>query len=422
MLKRRTTALLAAALILAVGVMACGPTTSPTAPPPTPLATVPPTSAPTATPTEAPPAPTPTSEPEPGWLPEGTVALYAAGSYERARLYALSADGSITDLERDIQRAAAVSPSGRWLAATVGTSPADGVVITNLESGDAYTISPPPGFEVHGMAFDGAETRLALDEVGPPEGPGTAWAIAVVDLADGTTHRFDATTDADNQFLPGDPLGWTGSGTGLLIDTFLPYSEGGFAGLWEVALPPGTPAAPFNELERRELVPGGQYSATPRLSPASVRLAYLARDWDYVPDNYDFEGYDMAVNQVWQFDLTTLSALLVTEVTDGSALARDVAWAPDGTRILFAQGTYSGQDFGALTLRIVTEDGGIDQLAPVPLAPRGSLITLAWCPGLILSVLTTEDGLHQLVGVEPQSGDTTLLAADERVHVLGCVR
>jgi hypothetical protein len=90
------------------------------------------------------PLPPPTTVPSPtpwvGRLPEGTIALYTAGSLlESRQLYALSADGSSTDLGRTLFLPAIASPSGRWVA-SLAASPARAVLVRNLQDGRVYTI------------------------------------------------------------------------------------------------------------------------------------------------------------------------------------------------------------------------------------------------------------------------------------------
>jgi hypothetical protein len=363
------------------------------------------------------PSPTPTDEPSPA----ATIALYSAGSVDQASLYALATDGSTTDLDRSVYSRAAVSDDGRWVATTDSQFPADAVIAFNLETGTTYTVPVTSDFDPYQMAFDSGATRLAFLEVGPPGPDGVPWAIVVMNVADGSTVRFEATTGPDNTLLPGSPIGWFGDE--LLLNTFIPYSDAGSTGLWGVTLPPDVASGPFDELERREILAGDNYLFDPDLSPEGSRLLYVGRDYDYTPDNYGPVGFDLAVTQLGLLSLESDTSTLLVEETDGGALGGDIAWSPDGSRGLFAEGQYEDGTFASLTLKTVEDTGTVTEVAPIPLPPEGFLVSLDWCAeDSALVVVATGDGAHQLHTMDLASGDSSLVASDDHVAVLGCVR
>jgi hypothetical protein len=431
MSKRST--ILIAATVLTLGILACNPPVP--QPPPdtiTPFspATAEPTTPPEIEPTVAPPAtevPTdepPTAPPSSSWLPTGTFALYATGVWDELDVYALAPGPSSTDLGRSVTFNSALSHSGRWIANANSPAPATGVVVTNLESGTTYNIPLTADYSLYGMAFDRTETRLAFTELGG-SGTGTyTWAVVVVNLADGSTTRFEDSFGfpvGDDVMLSGRPVGWTVAGDELLLDTFLPDTEGNWAGVWAVALPPDTPSAALNALSKREVLAVGDYIAEPRLSPDATHLLYLNRDYSYTPSGYTVEAYDLAVNQLGQMDVATGDSTLSLDVTDGGALARDAAWAQDASDILFARGTYAGNTFGSLTLKRYEAGGTISDVGSVPLPGGGSLQSIDWClPNAALVVVTTPDYEHQLHIVE-FGGGSTLVASDAYISVLGCI-
>ena len=245
-------------LILVVGLAACAPAAEPS-PTPSPL---PPSSTPPPAPTDtaSPASPTPTASPSPtpsptptaGPAPDETVALFSAGSPEGPGLHALAADGTATDLERIVYGRGAISDDGEWVATANSQLPTDAVVAFNLESGTTYTVPVTADFDPYGMAFDSSASRLAFLELGAPSAEGVPWAIVVVDMADGSTVRFETTTGPDNTRLPGSPIGWAGDE--LLIDTFIPYSDALSTGLCAVTLPPDATSGPLDELDRREVL------------------------------------------------------------------------------------------------------------------------------------------------------------------------
>jgi hypothetical protein len=421
-------------LILIASVAACAPTTEPSPTPspsgatstptsgstntPSPVSPTPtvPTAVPATTPSLTPP-PTPTAELSRG----GTIALYSAGPPDQASLYALTSDGSMTDLGRAVYPQAAVSADGRWVATTDSPLAPEAVVASNLETGTIYTVPVTSDFESYGMAFDSEAARLAFVEIGSPGSDGTPWALAVVSMEDGSTVRFGATTGPDNTLLPGSPIGW--SGDELLLDTFIPYSDALSTGLWAVTLPPDVDSTSFDELDRREVLSDGSYLFNPRLSPDASRLLYLGRDYDYTPDNYGPVGYDLAVNQLGLLDVESDTSTPLVEETEGGALGGDVAWSPDGSLGLFASGRYDGGTFASLTLKTVDATGTVTEVAPIPLPTEGFLVSLDWCAqDTALVVVAADEGVYQLHAMDLASGESSLLASDDEIGLLGCVR
>jgi len=412
---KRTSVWLLAAAVLGFSILACNfpLTPSPTELPPTqPPSTIAPSPEPT-----VPPPTTPAAD----WLPEGTVALYIAGPWENPQLYALSADGTPAGLDRVVHQGAVTTPSGRWLAYPDGSS-ATSATIVNLEEGTEQVVSATADFTFYSMAFDRAETRVALLELGPPEPDNTPWAIVVVHLADGSIERFATTVGPGQTQLPGNPLGWTASGEELLLDTFQPYTEGAHLGIWAVHLPPGTVSAPLDTFSRREVLGAWWGFAPVHLSPDQSKLVYLDRDPDYTPDDYDPVAYDLAVNRLWRLALADGSRTLLLEVSDGDALGQDAAWSPDGQEILFARGHYSGDTFATLGLRVYTADNMVREIGPLDLPAQGYLDRLSWCrPELALATMTTSEGTAELHWTDLEGGAEGTVASASLISVLGCI-
>jgi len=429
----RRSIILLAATVLVLSVLACNPPVP--QPPPdtiTPFspATTEPTTPPESEPTTEPPAtqvPTtesPTEPPPSSWFPDGTFALYATGVWDELDVYALAPGPSSTDLGRTVTFNSALSRTGRWIAKANSPAPATGVAIANLESGTTYNIPLTTDYTLYGLAFDHAETRLAFMEMGG-SGTGTyTWAVVVVNLADGSTARFEDSFShpvGDGMMLSGYPIGWTAAGDELLLDTFMPDTEGNWAGVWAVTLPPGTPSAALNTLSRREVIAAGNYSAPTRLSPDATQLLYLNRDYSYTPAGYTPMAYDLAINQIWSVNTASGGPTQLVNVIDGGALARDAAWSQESPQILFAQGNYAGETFGSLMLKRRDAAGTISDAGLVPLPPGGSLQSIDWClPDFALVVVTTADYAHQLHIVE-FGGGSTLIASDAYISVLGCI-
>jgi len=433
----RRSIILLSATVLLLSVLACNPpapqpppdtitpfspaTTEPTAPPGGEPTTEPPA---TGVPTAESPTEPPTEPPSSSWLPTGTFVLYATGAWDELQLYALAPGPSITDLERTVTFNSALSRTGHWIAHAHSPAPATSVVVANLENGTTHTVPLTPDYSLYGMAFDHAETRLAFMELGG-SGTGTyTWAVVVVNLADGSTARFEDTFSLPvgaGVMLSGWPIGWTAAGDELLLDTFMPDTEGNWAGVWAVALPPGTPSAALNTLSRRTVIAAGDYSAETRLSPDATHLLYLNRDPSYTPAGYAPMAYDLAVNQLWQVNVASGASTQLLNVTDGGALARTAAWSQELPHTLFAQGSYAGDTFASLMLKVRDDTGTIHDAGSVPLPPGGSLQSVDWClPDFALVVVTTADYAHQLHIVE-FGGGSTLVTSDAYITVLGCI-
>jgi hypothetical protein len=425
----RKSIILLTAAMLVLSILACS---QPTSQSPTDIVTpyaqttaeptTPPGDTPTAMPTAESPTESPTEPPPSSWLPAGTLALYATGSWDSRQIYALAPGPTSIDLGRTTPSNIALSRTGRWLAYANEPAPATGVVIANLEDGTTRTIPLTSDHTLYGLAFDRAETRLAFTELGSSTDTYT-WAIVVVNLVDGSIAHFNDTFSfppTDDTMLPGRPIGWTAAGDELLLDTFLPDTEGNWAGAWAVTLPSGAPPAALDALHSRVVIANGDYSTTPRLSPDATHLLYLNRDYAYTPAGYEPVGYDLAVNQLWSVSAGGDSVMLVN-VTDGGALAQDASWSQGGPQVLFAQGNYAGDAFASLTLKVRDDAGAVHGVGSVPLPPGGDLQSIAWClPDSALVVVTTADYDHQLHIVE-FGGGSTLIASADYISVLGCV-
>jgi hypothetical protein len=417
----RRSIVLLAATVLILSVLACNP---PTAQPPDTITPFSPATAEPTAPTGGAPTAVPPTEPPPSsWLPTGTFALYAAGPWDDGQVYALAPGPSSIDLGRTVPFNTALSRTGRWIAHADSPAPATGVVVANLESGTTYNIPLTTDYTLYGLAFDHAETRLAFMELGG-SGTGTyTWAAVVVNLADGSTARFEDTFSIPvgaGVMLSGWPIGWTAASDELLLDTFMPDTEGNWAGVWAVTLPPGTPSAALNTLSRREVIPGTELYAPSLLSPDATQILYLRLAPGYTPGGYEAMGPDIVVNQLWLADVASGARTLLVDVTDGGALARTAAWSQELPHALFAQGNYAGATFASLTLKVRDDTGTIHDAGSVPLPPGGSLQSIDWCqPDLALVVVTTADYAHQLHIVE-FGGGSTLVTSDAYISVLGC--
>ncbi|MFL7793151.1 MAG: hypothetical protein AB8I69_13490 [Anaerolineae bacterium] len=426
-MNRRPIVLLAVTTLI-LSILACNPPI-PQPPPDTITPYAPTTVEPTTSPggptaTGVPTIESPTEPPPSSWLPAGTFALYATGVWDELDVYALAPGPSSTDLGQNVTFNTALSRTGRWIAKANGPAPATSVVIANLENSTTYNIPLTTDYTLYGMAFDHAETRMAFMELGGSGLGSYTWAIVVVNLADGSTTRFEDTfthpVGAD-AMLSGVPLGWTATGDELLLDTFLPDTEGNWAGVWAVTLPPGTPSAALNTLSRRVVIASGDYLVRPSLSPDATHLLYLNRDHSYTPAGYTPMSYDLAVNQLWQVNIATGTATQLVDAIDGSALARTAAWSQELPHALFAQGSYGGDAFASLMLKVRDDTGTVHDAGNVPLASGGSLQSIDWClPDFALVVVTTADYAHQLHIVE-FGGGSTLITSDAYISVLGCV-
>jgi hypothetical protein len=440
----RTRVARSAILLLALLLMACGgsplPIETPVPEAPTATQTVEPADTPGSQPTETPteePTVTPTAEPTevptavptatsvvtspPTTVPGEAMALYAAGSQEGQQLFALSEGGAVVEMGLDVYPGAVASGDGRWVASPGSQPPAGSVLITDLQGDTGHRIPATDGWGIYGLAFDRAGTRLAFLELAPAQVENIPWAIVVVDLDDGSMARFEDTTVPAQDSLPGRPLGWTAAGDRLLVNTYLPYSDGLYAGVLSIELPPGAESAALDDLHQRELIPGGEYLSLPALSPDGTRLVYLARDRGYMPADYE-PVEDFAVNQLWTFHIEDAEATMLYEVTDGDALALRATWSPDGQTILFARGHYGGMYWRSLTLQLYTGTGDVAEIAPVPLPEALAQLRLRWCRSdTALVTVTSGASTDELYAARIEAGALDPVASEETVFILGCI-
>lgn len=365
------------------------------------------------------------ASPTASWLPDGTIAIFSAGSGEAGRLHALAGDGSFTDLGRDMHGSRALSVNGKWVASANSPYPATSVQIDSLESGVSYSIPLSTGYTLYGMAFDPNETRLAFMELGSDGGMNIQWAIVIVNLMDGSSTRFEATfTGGDFAgILPGSPRGWIVATDELILNTFLPNTEGFFAGLWAINIPSGTPSARLDSLPARKLIPMGDYYAQPEISRDGSRILYLNRDFNYTPADLVVESYDFAINQLWSIDFPVGSGTILLDVVDGSALLSSAAWSMSADRILFAQGTFSGADvFAELTLKFTAPGGPVVDVGALSIPPGGEYRTLDWCrPEIALITAHTAANMMELSMVAIPGAASTVVTSDRIISVLSCV-
>ncbi len=378
-------------------------------------------------PTPEPSTATPLPEPD-SWHAAGTRLLFVSGDDEQADLFALGDDGTVWQLFPDVGRAARVSPDGRWLGFVRwhdgGRSTLE---LHQTQSGEVREITPDTTSGLFQFAFDSDGSRLAFINLGVYSDAGVPWDLVVVDLESGATARYDALmAGPETRPLPGMPVGWsaqTSPGDELIIDTFLPYTEGGWMGVWGVTLPENGASAPLDSLIVRELIPGAPaYSSRLRLAPDSRDVAYLGRDLDYVPDNYVSEFYDLAVNRLSFTALGDGVTTMVVEVDDGSALARAFSWSPTGERLLFAQGHYEGENWADLTLKSSDRSGTIVTYGPLTVPALGGLSDLVWCDPSQVFYVTWDGsgGPEHLVGFDLNTGISSEISAGRRVEIVGC--
>jgi hypothetical protein len=362
------------------------------------------------------------------WYGAGTVALFASGDDEQAEVYALSADGTTQLVLPDVGRDVMVSPDGRWLGYVRWRPEGQGaLVVHDARSGESRTVSPETSGGLLRFAFHPDSRQVAYLDLGGFTESGVPWALVVADLENDETARYDGLmTDAETRPLPGAPVGWLGSESDaveLIIDTFLPYSEGGWMGVWGVTLPADASSAALDTLPKRELIPGAPiYTSQLFLAPDRRSVAFLGRDPDYFPDDYFPAFYDLAVNRLETAALDDGERSPLLEISDGSALGRALAWSPSGERLLFAQGFYEGESFTQLSLKSSDRDGNVVEYGPLTLPPLGGLAGLGWCsPSLALYVTWDGgDAIEHLLAFDLNTGVSVELSAAPRIEIVGC--
>jgi hypothetical protein len=367
--------------------------------------------------------PAPTAAPA-SWFQDGVVALFSVGDYSSGDLYALQSDGSTRLILSGIGSKVRLSPGGRWLG-SVWQDGSETLELRDAESGASRLFTPSVYSGMLDFAFDGASRRLAYLDLGAPSESGVPWALVIVDLENNASARYEALlSNEDRTYLPGIPVGWTGfDDEQLILDAFMPYTEGGNAGAWSVTLPPDGASAPLDTLPLRKLPPGEHtYLSRLYLSPDGQNLAFLSRDYEYMPENYLAEFYDLAVNRLEIAALGDGARALLVEASDGSALGNLLAWSPAGDRLLFAQGRYEGQDFSTLTLKSSDLGGAVTEHGALSLSPSSALADLAWCSASqALYVLSDWSANEQrLYSLDLLTGVSTELTTGPQIQLAGC--
>lgn len=397
-------------------------------PKPSPVATQPPPPLDTATP-EPEPATATASPQSPSWHAPEAVALIVSGDDQLADFYALSRDGATSVLLSDVGSTVSVSSDGRWLGFFRWGQDGRGVLeLHDAASGESRQITPDTSGGLFRFAFAPDRPRLAYLDLGAFTDTGVPWALVIVDLENGETVRYEGQmVDNETRPLPGAPVGWSGASETaeeIIIDTFLPYTEGGSMGVWGVSLPDDSASVSLDSLRKRELIPSSPvYASRLHLAPDRQRVAFLGRDPDYFPDNYFPEFYDLAVNRLEVASLEDGARTLLVEASDGSALARGLAWSPSGERILFTQGHYEGEEFAELSLKSTDLSGTVVTYGPLTLPPLGGLLDLAWCDSALALYLAWDgsNGTQHLLIFDLNTGVSTEIAAAQRLEIVGCV-
>jgi hypothetical protein len=370
---------------------------------------------------------TPSSQTD-SWFGPNARLLFVSGDDVQADLLALNKDGTVTLVLQDVGQDVIVSPDGRRLGSVQLLDDGHSTLeLRHIGSGAVDEVTPDSMSGLLRFVFDRNSRRLAYLDLGFHTDAGVPWAIVVVDLESGAVSRYDALmAGTDSEPLPGVPIGWTGQSIRedeLLIDTFLPFTEGGWMGVWGAALPGDGASAPLYDLALRQVIPGAPaYSSRLFLAPDAQTLAFLARDPDYVPDNYYTEFYDLAVNLLRLGSLNDGALNTLVEANDGSALARAVAWSPTGERLLFGQGHYEGESFIDLVLRSTDLGGSIVTYGPLTLPALGGLLDLAWCDTSRAYYVTWDggDGISRLLDFDLNTGVNTEINAGQRIEIVGC--
>jgi hypothetical protein len=323
---------------------------------------------------------------------------------------------------------AQVSLDGRWLAFFRWRPDGRGSLeLYDAQSAVGRPIVPQTSSGLFRYCFDPSGRRLAYLDLGSFHDASVAWALVVVELADGAATRHEGVmAGPDTRPLPGYPFAWSeleGGGDELLIDTFLPYSEGGWMGVWGVTLPVDGAPAPLDALYLRKLLPGAPaYSSRLFVQPEGRDAAYLARDPGYSPDGYAPDSFDHAVNYMGLLDLDRGSHSRLVDAADGRALARALSWSPTGERLLFAEGAYEGANFAELVLNSSDRSGSVTPYGMLEMPMPGDLLDLAWCSGSLAFYITSDpaSGMERLFSFDLNVGGSTEINGAGRVEFVGC--
>jgi hypothetical protein len=113
---------------------------------------------------------------------------------------------------------------------------------------------------------------------------------------------------------------------------------------------------------------------------------------------------------------------VLVEASDGSALARGLAWSPAGERLLFVQGTYEGESFAELSLKSSDSSGTVVTYGPLTLPPLGGLLELAWCDPSLALYVTWDGGAgtQHLLSFDLNTGVSGEVSSGRQLQIVGC--
>lgn len=234
-----------------------------------------------------------------------------------------------------------VSPNNRWIAAA-GVNPANNspVMAYRAVNGRPVNIPVDRGYDLFGMTFTDDSRFLMYTTVSMPA---QGFVIGLVNLTNGIRAEFAGTYGARSVFGPNSaafPLRF--DGRNMILQGYIPFSDGGYTGLFRVNLT-GYDTAPAG----RYLIPPAQRILGTgtvgqiEFSPDGRQIAVLYYDPTNPPQNH---VGPFSVNGLAVVDLGNPVPRVIAKAGAGQGL-ETLAWSPDGRTIYITGGSYQGRAY-----------------------------------------------------------------------------
>ncbi len=372
------------------------------------------------------PSPTSTSTPVTPAVPmpvRGSI-LIAYGEHNNLALAHVEPEGEIWLLSEPLGisdsywRHSSLSPDGTWLA--YYSSNAGEWRLYNLwmredvSLGDLGEVSRP--------IFNTTGQHLAfLESVYPLTAGRDTWFVHIRDIATGMDTRFQGPIVApghlDDEPLRGEPIAWVGEE--LLLN---------------ILAPPESPNLDIRALDVSKVVPGETVSLRqydrlvlshkdveymgPTISPDNEVIAFVVWDHDHRPSCLD--NSFGTITGLGVVPVAGGPARLLVDVTgtDSALAAQPLTWSPDGSQVLFAQGTC--QDASSpfeLMLRTVDLQGNIIHEWPLVRLQNTCCQEALWCTPEQIFYLRGNDQLWRL---NVETGQSEQVLSSNQIRLVGC--
>ncbi len=211
------------------------------------------------------------------------------------------------------------------------------------------------------------------------------WGVAIVELSSGKQRQFTGKFTYGANTRPGTAevavlIGWSGDNRQLILESYAPYSDGGFYGnvyAIDIGEPNFSQSAPQPFPRTRLLIPERSYLGV-QLSPDATKLAYLSIDQSNPPRDYVSPqgpgGNEALGNTLSIVDVGSGAKRTIAAAPSGQAIGA-FTWAQDSLRMLYTVGSFQ-QTYYIVLPNIYTVDVNTQQIIPGPTLSEDKSVTI----------------------------------------------